>query len=160
MPRRCGYGGVCPRGNVCPGSCCPSSRHYRRRMIWYWACKQALWVRERTPSGRHANCPVHTASLFHSALKRSFSANPSHRSLSSSSSGLTTWFPRLFAVTSERILFYFLVFFCFYGFWLLVPCSRLSWLMSAFERRLKYHLVSYRIVHRPPDTNQISQMWL
>ena len=35
-----------------------------------------------------------THSLFHSRLK-TFSTNPSHRSLSLSSSGLTTRFPRL-----------------------------------------------------------------
>ena len=28
--------------------------------------------------------------------------------------------------------------------WNLAPCGRLSWLMSAFERTLKWHLVSYR----------------
>ena len=39
--------------------------------------------------------------------------------------------------------FYFLVF-LFYTFQLLVPCGRLSWFMSAFERTLKHHLVSYR----------------
>jgi len=39
--------------------------------------------------------------------------------------------------------FSFLVF-LFYNFWLSSPCGRLSRLMSAFERTLKYHLVSYR----------------
>jgi len=48
-------------------------------------------------------------------LKPSFSANPSHRSLSFSSSGLTTWIPQTFTVTSEHIRFYFLVF-LFYTF--------------------------------------------
>jgi len=63
------------------------------------------------------------------------------------SSGLTIWFPRLFSVTFEHIRFYFLVF-LFYTFQLLFPCGRLSWLVSAFERTLKWHLVSYRIVFR------------
>ena len=43
-------------------------------------------------------------------LKSSFSANPSHCSLSFSSSGLTTWIPQTFSVISEQIRFYFLVF--------------------------------------------------
>ena len=42
-------------------------------------------------------------------LKPSFSANPSHCSLSFSSSGLTTWFPRLLLLL---LSFFFLVF-CF-----------------------------------------------
>jgi len=42
-------------------------------------------------------------------------------------------------------VFHFLVFFLLSTFQLLVPCGRLSWLMSAFERTLKQHLVSYRI---------------
>jgi len=42
-------------------------------------------------------------------LKPSFSANPSHCSLSFSS-GLTTWISRTFTVTSEHIRFYFLLF--------------------------------------------------
>jgi len=46
-------------------------------------------------------------------IKPSFSANHSHRSLSFSSSGLTTWIPQTLTVTSEHIHFYFLVFFCF-----------------------------------------------
>ena len=48
---------------------------------------------------------------FIPGLKPSFSANPSHRSLSFSSSGLTTWIPETFTDTSEHIRFYFLVFF-------------------------------------------------
>ena len=51
--------------------------------------------------------PTHS---FIPGLKPSFSANPSHRSLSFSSSGLTTWIPQTFTVTSEHIRFYFLVF--------------------------------------------------
>jgi len=54
--------------------------------------------------------PTHS---FIPGLKPSFSANPSHRSLSVSSSGLTTWIPKTFTVTSHKhIRFYFLVF-CF-----------------------------------------------
>jgi len=80
-------------------------------------------------------------------FKPSFFANPSHRSLSFSSSGLTTGipgFPRLFTVNSEHIRFYFLVF-LFFSFQLSVTCGRWNWIMSAFERTLKYHL-SYCIV--------------
>ena len=42
---------------------------------------------------------------FISDLKPSFSANPSHHSLSFSSSGLTTWIPQTFTVTSEHTRF-------------------------------------------------------
>ena len=56
--------------------------------------------------------PTHS---FSPGLKPSFYANPSHRSLSFSSSGLTTWIPQTFTVTSEHIRFYFLVF-LFYTF--------------------------------------------
>jgi len=53
---------------------------------------------------------------FIPGLKPSFSGNPSHRSLFFiSSSGLTTWIPQTFTVTSEHIRFYFLVF-LFYTF--------------------------------------------
>jgi len=51
--------------------------------------------------------PTHS---FIPGLKPSFSANPSHCSLSFSSSGLTTWIPWTVTVTSEHIRFYFLVF--------------------------------------------------
>jgi len=54
---------------------------------------------------------------FIPGLRPSFSANPSHRSLSfSSSSGLTTWILQIFTVTSEHSRFYFFVFFLFYTF--------------------------------------------
>ena len=63
---------------------------------------------------------VHTSSIsvlllvFYDPLTFSFQVtNPSHCSLSFSSSGLTTWIPSTFTVTSEHIRFYFLVFlFC------------------------------------------------
>ena len=48
-------------------------------------------------------------------LETSYSANPSHCSLSFSSSGLTTWIAQTFTVTSEHIRFYFLLF-MFYTF--------------------------------------------
>jgi len=55
--------------------------------------------------------PTHS---FIPRFKPSFSANPSHRSLSFSSSGLTTWIPRTFTVTCEHIRFFtFSVFFHF-----------------------------------------------
>jgi len=66
--------------------------------------------------------PTHS---FVPGLKPSFSANPSHRRLSFSSSGLTTWIPQTFTVISEHIRFYFLVF-LFYTFQLSFPCGRLS----------------------------------
>ena len=44
--------------------------------------------------------PTHS---FIPGLKPTFSANPSHRSLSFSSSGLTTWIPQTFAVTSDHL---------------------------------------------------------
>ena len=46
--------------------------------------------------------------------------------------------------TSELISFYFLVFLVFH-FLVVVSCVRLSWLMSALKRTLKWHLISYRI---------------
>ena len=61
-----------------------------------------------------ASCLSPTRS-FIPGLKPSFSANPSHRSLSFSSWGLTTWIPQTFSVTSEHIRFYFLLF-LFYTF--------------------------------------------
>ena len=51
--------------------------------------------------------PTHS---FIPGLKPSFSANPSHCSLSFSSSGLPTWIPQAFTVTSEHIRSYVLVF--------------------------------------------------
>jgi len=39
--------------------------------------------------------------------------------------------------------------FLLYNFQLSFPCGRLSRLVSAFERTLEYHLVSYRIVSYP-----------
>ena len=50
-------------------------------------------------------------------------------------------FPGLFTDTFEHFLV-----FLFFHFYLLVSCGGLSWLVLAFERTLKYHLVSYRIV--------------
>jgi len=47
---------------------------------------------------------------FIADLKPSFSADPSHRSLSFSSSGLITGIPQSFTVTFEHIRLYFLVF--------------------------------------------------
>jgi len=66
------------------------------------------------PSTHHFHHPLPLHS-FNPSLKLSFSVNPSHRSLSFSSSGLTTWIPHTFTVTSEHIRFYFLVF-LFYTF--------------------------------------------
>jgi len=76
--------------------------------------------------------------LYGMQIIPSFSANPSHRSLSFSSSGFTTWIPQTVHCYSWAYSgFYFLVFFCFYAFQLSLPCGRLSWLMLSFERTLK-----------------------
>jgi len=48
--------------------------------------------------------------------KPSFSANPSHYSLSSSSSALTTWIPQTFTVTSQHIPSFTFLVFLFYTF--------------------------------------------
>ena len=57
--------------------------------------------------------------------------------------------PGLFTVTSEHIPFLLFIFFCYYTFYLLFPCGRLSWLMSAygFRARVKIasRIVSYRM---------------
>ena len=64
-------------------------------------------------NSHYSPSPPHS---FIPGLQPSFSANPSHCSLSFSSSGLTTWIPHTFTVTSEHIRFYFLFFFLFYTF--------------------------------------------
>jgi len=87
--------------------------------------------------------PTHS---FIPGLKPSFSANSSHRSLSFSSSRLTTWIPRTVYCYFWAYPFLLFSFFLFLHFLWSFPCGRLSELMSAFERTLKSHLVSYRIV--------------
>jgi len=57
-----------------------------------------------------------TPHSFIPGLKPSFSANPSHRSLSFSSLGLIAWIPQTFTVTSEHIRFLLFLFFLFYTF--------------------------------------------
>ena len=84
--------------------------------------------------------PTHS---FIPGLKPSFSANSSHSSLPFLLQAWLCGFPRLFTVTSEHIRFLLFRFFLFYTFLLSVPCGRLSWLMSAFERTLNSN--SYRI---------------
>ena len=54
--------------------------------------------------------PTHS---FIPGLKPSFSASPSHHSLSFSSSGLTIWIPQTFTVTSEHIHFLLFLFYTF-----------------------------------------------
>ena len=55
-----------------------------------------------------------THTFLHSRLKTFlFCKSFPYRSLSFSSSGLTTWISPTFTVTSEHTRFYFLVFFCF-----------------------------------------------
>jgi len=48
--------------------------------------------------------------------------------------------------------------FLFSTFQFLTPCSRLSRLMSAFERMLKYHIISYCIV--PSQKIQLVIFWI
>jgi len=80
-------------------------------------------------------------------LKPPFSANPSHCSLSFSSSGLTTWIPQTFIVTSEHIGFYFSVFLLLH--FLIVGCVRSIKLTHAFGFRahvkIAPRIVSYRM---------------
>ena len=87
-----------------------------------------------------ANIHIHTypntPRSFIAGLTPSFSANPFHHSLSFILQDWLHGFPGLFTDICERIFFYFLVF-LFSTFYLSVPCGRLSWLMSAFERTLK-----------------------
>jgi len=77
-----------------------------------------------------------TTIIFHDpltltpCLKPSFSANPSQRSHVFLLQEWLHGFPSLFTDISEHIRFYFLVFLPLFSCW--VPCSRLSWLMSAF----------------------------
>ena len=88
--------------------------------------------------------PTHS---FIEGLRPSFSAGPSHCSLSFSSSGLTTWFPRLFSVTSEHIRLYFLLFFVLH--FLVVGFVRQTEPTHVgFRARVKIasRIVSYRIV--------------
>ena len=59
---------------------------------------------------------------------------------------------KLFSDNSVQSISVFLLFnFLFSTFLLLVPCGRLNWLMSAFERTLKQHLVgvSYAMAALP-----------
>ena len=101
-----------------------------------------LWLAQvPLPSTHHSHHP----SLPHSftpGLKTSFSANPSlHSLLNSSSSWLTPQTPM--TDTSDHVRFIFSFFF-YTNLVVGYACGRLSWLVSAFERTLKQHLVSYR----------------
>jgi len=79
-----------------------------------------------------------TSHSFIPGLKPSFSANPSHRSLPFHLRDWLHGFPGLFTDSSENNCFFTLSFFLiFFTFYLLVPCGRLSWLMSAFGCTLK-----------------------
>ena len=77
-----------------------------------------------------------TTIIFHDPLTLtpclipSFSANPSQRSHVFLLQEWLHGLPSLFTDISEHIRFYFLVFLPLFSCW--VPCSRLSWLMSAF----------------------------
>jgi len=101
------------------------------------------------PSSPHSFIP---------GLKPSFSANPSHHSLPFLQDRLHG-FPRLLNDTSEYIR---ILLFSFSTFWSLVPCSRLSWLLSPFDCMLKQHLVSYcTIVHNCQHTQHgTEEFWL
>jgi len=84
-----------------------------------------------------------TPHSFIPGLNLSFSANPSHRSLSFLLQDWLRAFPGLFTDTSEHIRFFLISFSVFH--FLLVPCGRLSWFMSAFDCTLLYCIVSYRM---------------
>ena len=66
---------------------------------------------------------------FIPGFKTFFSTNRSRRSLPFLFPDWLHGFPGLFTDTSAHICFYFLLF-LFSTFWLLVPCGRLSWLVS------------------------------
>jgi len=89
--------------------------------------------------------------LFHSTLKtfhfcKSFPPYPSL-----SSSGLTLGIPRIVYQSSENIRF---LLFLNSTISVAEPtielCGRLSWLTSAFERTLKYHLVQLQVLFEQP----------
>jgi len=66
-------------------------------LIWSFMPLTVILIIISFPSSTHSFIPD---------LKPSLSANPPHRSLFSSS-GLTTYLPQTFTVTSEHIRFYF-----------------------------------------------------
>jgi len=82
-------------------------------------------------------------SLFHSWLKTSFSANPSHRSLSFSSSGFTTWIPQtVYCYFWAYSVVYFLVFFLFLHFLIAGSVRWIKLTHVGFRAHVK---ISYRI---------------
>jgi len=84
---------------------------------------------------------------FIPGLKPSLAAYPFHRSLPFLLQDWLHGFLGLFTDTSEHVhflLFSFSVFPLFSK--LLITCGRLSWLVSAFERTLKWHLILYHII--------------
>ena len=88
-------------------------------------------------------------------LKPSFCTNPSHCSLSFSSSGLTTWIPQTFTVTSEHIRFYFLVFFLYF---LVVSVRQIKLTRVGFRAHVK---IASRIVSflRARDGLYVGASW-
>jgi len=113
-----------PRLGYCGASAWVSLERYCQDI-----CQQSYLLLFGIPSRTHS---------FFPGLKPSFSANPSHSTPSFLLlKHLLRGFPGLFTVISEHICFLLLVFFCFYTFYLSVPCGRLSWRMLAFERTLK-----------------------
>ena len=83
---------------------------------------------------------------FTPCLKHSFSAkHPFHRSLSFSSSGLTTRIPQTLTVTSEHIRFYFLVFFLFSQLLVVVSMRYIKLTHFGFRAHVKIasRIVSY-----------------
>ena len=83
-----------------------------------------------------------TLHSFIPGLKSSFSTTTSHRNLLFLLQDWLHRFPGLFSlpIPLSISIFFFLVF----GFWFLVPCGKLSRLMSVFERTL--NSISYSIV--------------
>ena len=106
--------------------------------------------------------PLHHPSPFHyftPGLKPSFSANPSHRNFPFLLHDLLHKFPWPFADTSEHIRLYFLVFFSFFHFLVVGSVRQIKLTYVAFERTLKLHLVSYRIVCRSQRVNRTELNW-
>ena len=111
-------------------------------LVWLSVCREVQMV-----------CIHHPLTLY-SRLKPSFFANPSHGTFPFLLWDRLHRFPGLLSDTLH-IRFYFLFFLL--HFFSVVPCGRLCWLMSAFERisylsyRSRHHKSFHHRVARPPD---------
>jgi len=89
------------------------------------------------------NFPSPTHSFIPGLKPSPFLENSSHHSLSFSSSGLTTWIPQTFTVTSEHIRFYFLVFFSILHFLVVGSARQIMLTHVGFRAHVK---IASRIV--------------